>query len=108
MSALSNSAALSDRRFGYIVWGISNITHEVIGTKVRLHAKKIGNEELENWLSHQLSPRVNFRIVEEDIDGKPVSLIEVPAASHTPVRFRDHEFRSSGEGARSLEIARTS
>jgi ATP-dependent DNA helicase RecG len=92
ISALSNSAALADKRFGYIVWGISNITHEVIGTKVRLHAKKIGNEELENWLSHQLSPRVNFRIVEEDIDGKSVSLIEVPAASHTPVRFRDHEF----------------
>jgi ATP-dependent DNA helicase RecG len=32
ISALSNSAALSGKRAGYIVWGISDITHEVIGT----------------------------------------------------------------------------
>ncbi|HVR40450.1 MAG TPA: ATP-binding protein [Thermoanaerobaculia bacterium] len=92
VSALANSAALVGKRFGYIIWGISNITHEVIGTKVRLSTKKIGNEELENWISHQLSPRVHFVIHEGEIDGKLVSLIEVPAASHTPVRFRDFEY----------------
>src|SRR5436305_10419666 len=57
ISALANSAALVGKRFGYIVWGVNNTDHEIVGTKVRLIEKKCGNEELENWLSHQLSPR---------------------------------------------------
>jgi hypothetical protein len=102
VSALSNSAALVGQRHAYIVWGISNITHEVIGTSVRLGSKKIGNEELENWLSHQLSPRVNFTIVDGELGGNPVSLIEIPAATHTPVRFRDHEYVRVGSYKKKL------
>jgi predicted HTH transcriptional regulator len=102
ISALSNSAALTGKRTGYIVWGISDITHEVLGTTVRLHSKKVGNEELENWLSHHLSPRLNFQVVDDEINGTPISLIEVPAASHTPVRFRDHEFIRVGSYKKKL------
>jgi ATP-dependent DNA helicase RecG len=102
VSALSNSAALVGQRHAYIVWGINNITHEVVGTSVRLRSKKIGNEELENWLSHQLSPRVNFTIVDGEIGGNLVSLIEIPAATHTPVRFRDHEYVRVGSYKKKL------
>jgi ATP-dependent DNA helicase RecG len=102
ISALSNSATLIGKRFGYIVWGVNNITHEVVGTSVKLHSKKIGNEDFENWLSHHLSPRVNFRFVEGDVSGRHVALIEVPAASHTPVRFRDHEYVRVGSYKKKL------
>jgi ATP-dependent DNA helicase RecG len=102
ISALSNSATLAGKRFGYVVWGISNVTHDVVGTTVRLHDKKIGNEELENWLSHQLFPRVNFRLLEGDIGSEHVSVIEIPAASHTPVRFRDHEYIRVGSYKKKL------
>ena len=33
ISALANGAALNDRKFAYFVWGIDDITHEVIGTE---------------------------------------------------------------------------
>ena len=33
ISALSNSAALCGRTKGYLVWGIQNDTHEIIGTE---------------------------------------------------------------------------
>lgn len=102
ISALSNSAALVGKRHGYIVWGVNNITHAVIGTSVRLHSKKVGNEELENWLSIQLSPRVNFLFIEGMIEDKFMSLIEIPAASHTPVRFRDHEYIRVGSYKKKL------
>jgi ATP-dependent DNA helicase RecG len=102
LSALSNSATLCGKRFGYIVWGISNITHEVVGTTVRLHGRKIGNEELENWLAHHLSPRANFRMIDGEIDGKFVSLIEVVAANHTPVRWKDHEYIRVGSYKKKL------
>ena len=32
ISALSNSAALNGKETAYIIWGIDDITHEVVGT----------------------------------------------------------------------------
>jgi ATP-dependent DNA helicase RecG len=32
ISALSNSAAINRKTNGYIVWGLENQTHEIIGT----------------------------------------------------------------------------
>jgi ATP-dependent DNA helicase RecG len=55
------------------------------------HAK-VGNEELENWLATQLHPGIDFRIYEFSFGGKPAVLFEVPAAAHTPVRFKTVEF----------------
>lgn len=62
LSALANAAALHGRDAGYIVWGIEDVTKRVVGTTANPRQKKIGNEELENWLAHLLSPRVDFRI----------------------------------------------
>jgi predicted HTH transcriptional regulator len=59
ISALSNSAALHHEINGYIVWGIDNRTRKIVGTNFKPHTKKIGNEELENWLAAQLSPRID-------------------------------------------------
>ncbi len=32
ISALSNSARIEDEHFAYVVWGIQDITHDVVGT----------------------------------------------------------------------------
>jgi predicted HTH transcriptional regulator len=50
ISAISNSAYLSNMPFGYIVFGIHNDTHEVVGTDLYDKRKMVGNEELESWL----------------------------------------------------------
>ena len=102
VSALANSASLVGKRYGYLVWGINNISHDIVGTKVKLLEKKVGNEELENWLSHLLSPRVDFRIVTGEIDDRHVELLEIPAAAHTPVRFRDYEYIRVGSYKKKL------
>jgi predicted HTH transcriptional regulator len=103
VSALANSAALVGKRYGYLVWGINNINHDIVGTKVRLVEKKVGNEELENWLSHLLFPGVDLRIVTGDIDRHHVELLEIPAAAHTPVRFRDYEYVRVGSYKKKLK-----
>jgi hypothetical protein len=33
ISALANSATLNDRDYAYMIWGINDTTHEIIGTK---------------------------------------------------------------------------
>ena len=36
ISALSNGAALHARPFGYLLWGVDDDTHEIVGTKFTL------------------------------------------------------------------------
>lgn len=92
LSALSNSAALHGKERAYIVWGVEDETHRLVGTRFRPHRKKIGNEQLEHWVARQLHPPIHYVIHETDWEAKHFVLIEVPAASHTPVRFRDFEY----------------
>ena len=47
ISALGNSATLLNRPKAYIVWGINDETHEIIGTEFDYRKATKGNEELE-------------------------------------------------------------
>jgi ATP-dependent DNA helicase RecG len=103
ISALSNSAALLGRTRAFILWGLADGTHEFVGTSFRPHARKLGNEELEGWLSRQLSPRVDFRIHEGEVGGKRVVVFEIPAATHTPIRFSGEEYIRVGSYKKKLK-----
>ncbi|MCE5229214.1 putative DNA binding domain-containing protein [bacterium] len=92
ISALSNSAAMHNKKAGYLVWGIGDKKHDIVGTSFRPRSTKVGNEEIENWLSHSLFPRLDFRFHEFHYDGKPIVLLEIPAASHTPISFKTERF----------------
>lgn len=103
LSALSNSASLANQKYGYLVWGIDDNTHEVIGTSFKPHLTKgKGNEDLEPWLARQLSSYVHFKIDEYDYDGKPVVLFRVDATVNRPVRFNGHEYIRVGSALKSL------
>ena len=80
ISGLSNAAALNNKVNAYLVWGVEDETHDVVGTSFRPTETKKGNEEIENWLSRQLSPRIHFRFIEFDVDDKHISIIEIPRA----------------------------
>jgi ATP-dependent DNA helicase RecG len=103
LSALANSAALHSRDTAYMVWGIEDGTKNVVGTKFKPRNAKHGNEELENWLMRSLHPQVNFKIYEWAHQGKPVVLIEIPKATHAPVRFVADEFVRVGSLKKKLK-----
>jgi predicted HTH transcriptional regulator len=102
LSALANSAALNGKECGYIIWGVEDGTRQQVGTTFHPRQKKVGNEDLEPWLSRELHPRVDFRIHESSIDGREFVVFEVPAASHTPVRFKDFEYIRVGSYTKKL------
>ncbi|QKK07515.1 MAG: transcriptional regulator [Planctomycetota bacterium] len=102
LSAIANSAALARRDRGYIVWGVRDGDHEVVGTTFRPHTDKVKGQELENWLVTLLSPEIHFAIHEGEIDDNPVVVFEVPAAAHTPVRFKDFEYIRVGSYKKKL------
>ena len=103
LSAISNFAALHGKPAGYIVWGVEDRTHRIVGTSFRPRPDKIGNEELENWLSRLLTPRIDFRIHELESEGKHLVLFEIPPASHIPVRFGDNEYIRVGSYKKKLK-----
>lgn len=87
LSALANSAALLNEPFGYLVFGIEDGTHAMIGTSFKAKRHKKGNEELEMWLLNRLNPRIDIECVEFDVDGKHISMYRIPAATDRPVTF---------------------
>jgi ATP-dependent DNA helicase RecG len=103
ISALSNTAALNGKTNAYVVWGIKDGTHEVVGTTFKPSSAKKGNENLENWLVRMLSPRLHFHFFELDYEGKPVVLLEIPRASGKPTQFSGTEFVRIGSCRQKLK-----
>lgn len=102
ISALSNSATLYDQDRGYLVWGIADETHEVLGTKFKPHQTKKGNENLENWLLQNLSPRITVRMYEFIYQNHPIVLLEVPPAYTAPTRFSKEAYIRIGSYTKKL------
>jgi predicted HTH transcriptional regulator len=88
ISGLSNSAALMEKPKGYLIWGIDDITHNIVGTTFDYRNTKKGNEELEAWLARMITPRINFKFYEVEMDkGVKVVIIEIPCAENEPTRY---------------------
>ena len=88
ISALSNSACLLDKSFGYLVFGVEDETHEVLGTTFYGKQAKVEREDLEMWLTNRLAPRIDFEIYDfTATNGEHVCLLRIPAATNRPVSF---------------------
>lgn len=104
LSALSNSACLANKLHGYLVYGIQNKTHDVVGTSFQPHSTKgKGNEDLEPWLARLLEPHVDFSIEPYDYDGKSVVVFRVDATRNTPVMFSGEAYIRVGEHKHNLK-----
>jgi len=103
LSALANSAALLGKINAYLIWGIDDKTHDIVGTTFKFSTARVGNEELENWLLRLLDPKINFRYFEFFIDENPIVLLEIGAAFRHPVRFEGQGFIRVGSYKKKLK-----
>ncbi len=92
LSALSNSAFLNDQNYGYLIFGVDDKTKQIVGTNFNPDSVKVKQQELKNWLSINLRPRVNFEFFELYVEGKKVVIIQVEAARGRPVSFDGEEY----------------
>lgn len=89
LSALANSACLGGRSSGYLVFGIDDESHEVVGTEFDPYATKAkGNQDLLPWLGASLQPNTGFEVHLVDHPNGRVVLFEVGPARDQPVSFR--------------------
>ncbi len=88
LSALANAACLAGKSRGYLVFGVQDQTHAVVGTQFDPHAVKAkGNQDLLMWLAMGLQPNVGFEVhVLAHLKGRVV-FFEVGPAWDRPVRF---------------------
>ena len=60
ISALANSAALAEKECAYMIWGIDDKTHDIVGTEINQYSKLNGNQEIESWLRNLLTKNAEF------------------------------------------------
>ncbi len=92
ISALSNTAALFNQEHAFLIWGIDDTTHEIIGSSFIPQEAKVGNQGLELWISTQLDPQIQFYFYTTEIDGSPIVLLEISRAHSAPVKFKGVDY----------------
>ncbi len=91
-SALSNAVRIEGKEFAYMLWGIEDDTHAVTGTRFNPDIHKAGGQEFQLWLAQRLQPSIafSFRVVEHP-EGRVV-ILEIPAATSSPVAFNNIQY----------------
>lgn len=89
ISALANSANLLDKKKAYLVFGVQDKTHKVVGTTFKPKSEKIGNEYLESWLTQMLAPKTDFQIYEFNFEEKNIILFEISPPISQPIKFQN-------------------
>jgi predicted HTH transcriptional regulator len=103
LSALSNSACYHNEKHGYLVFGVEDITRNLVGTTFFPSQTKKGNQEIENWLATQLNPRIDFIVYEFNSDAKHFVIFKIDATRTTPVSFRGVPFIRIGTYKKRLD-----
>ncbi|WP_198928849.1 ATP-binding protein [Maricaulis sp. W15] len=102
IASLSNAATLEGKESAWIVWGVRDAAHELVGTSFVPGAAKKGNQDLESWLVQMLAPRINIQFHSGVIDGESVVVLQIPTARVQPTAFAGKELIRVGSTNRAL------
>lgn len=100
-SAIGNEATLHDKQCGWIIFGVKDKTHEVVGTNYCI------NEDF-NSVKKQISDNTTDNVTFIDIysllyNNKRVIMFQVPAAIGTPINWKGYPYGRVGESIGALE-----
>ncbi|MBR2239606.1 MAG: ATP-binding protein [Prevotella sp.] len=75
ISALSNGACLDNQDFGYLYFGVNDVTLAVQHTTFdSSKVKAVGNQQLEMFLRQMIFPKIDFQIDEFLYEGKKAKI----------------------------------
>ena len=92
ISALANSAALCGKDAAYLLWGVADDGHAVVGTDFRPETATHGSEPLEEWLRRRLTPSIDFRFQRARYDGKSVVILTIAPPRRQPAAFAHERY----------------
>lgn len=103
LCALGNTACICQKDNGYLIYGIDDETHAIVGTTFNPSTAKKGGELLESYLSHMLSKNAFFQFVKLRIDGKNVVVGVSAKATSFPLSFAGTEYIRIGSSLKKLK-----
>lgn len=105
-SALSNEANLREHEFGWIVFGVWDKTHQVIGTSFK--DGEVALNKLKQDMSQHTTDGLIFReIIPVTVEGKRVLLFKVPATPRNIVmKWKGIAYGRDGESLKPLNQAK--
>lgn len=107
ISALANSAAYYEKSYAYMVWGVHDKTHEIVGTKYNQHTLKVGNEEIESWLRKLLSKNAEFefhaiKMPDSARNIQDIVVLIIAKAANQTVTFKKADYIRVGSYTKQL------
>lgn len=102
ISALANSATLHEKSCAYMLWGVDDTTHEIVGTEFNMQTVKKGQQELENWLRSLLSKNADFEFHSVMVEDKNVGVLIIHRAVNQTVMFQKVDYIRVGSYTKKL------
>ena len=102
ISALANSAALHEKTYAYMVWGVEDSTHKMIGTNFNLQTLRKGQQELENWLRSLLSDNADFEFHTVETNNTTIGILIIYRAVNQTVMFEKIDYIRVGSYTKKL------
>ena len=102
ISACANAAILAGKERAFLVFGIEDKSKKKVGTKVNLCSLRKGGENLVNWLTRVIEPRLMMEFLDFESEGKKFSIIVIEPTYDRPVRFEGVEYIRIGENVKKL------
>ena len=105
-SALSNEANLREREFGWIVFGVWDKKHQIVGTSFK--DGEVALNKLKQDMSQHTTDNLIFReIVPIEVEGKRVLMFKVPASPRNIVmHWKGIAYGRDGESLKPLNQAK--
>ena len=103
-SALSNEANLCRKPYGWLVFGIKDNDHSIVGTQYRSERKDL--DKLKGEIANKTSNRISFIDIHEvNLPEGRVILFQIPSAPKgIPIAFDGHYYARDGEELVPLNI----
>jgi len=104
-SALSNEANLQRAECAWLVFGVENSKHEIVGTAFRENVKKL--HHLKKEIADKTSERISFIEIHEcnTVKGRVVLFQIPPAPRGIPIAFEGHYYARDNESLVPLNIS---
>ncbi len=103
-SALANEANLRDAKCAWLIFGVSNKTHQIVGSDYRCEPERL--QSLKAQIADDTEPSITFHQIHElhHAQGRVV-LFEIPAAPRgIPIAWKGHYYARTGESLTPLQL----
>lgn len=96
-SALSNEANLKNKPFGWLVFGIEDKKHVVVGSQFRKSRTDL--DKLKGEIANKTTNRITYIDIHEMFrEGKRILMFQIPASPRgLPIAFEGHYYARDGE-----------